>query len=323
MSSNENDVKNNLQNDKKVVFKKELVETATRIAVTSFSVATILYPLKVFETRIQTGMTKGFSFSPFLFNYKNLQPLINGFLTANKASLTKNSVLANRETISNQVDHLMGDKEAKAKINYSGLFITAGIITTLDTLSGQYYANTGVLNSLGYGIPQLNSKQKLRFASIGLIPRGMKNFAVTCACISAATSAVHNPITGEKNLLINALITNTLFAFLVSPFIAVEIIYKRKIAGINLQTLQTPTYPKVIKTMWQEGGVRTFFRGSLFNGVYTSLAFLTINGVGYLMDNYLFSPHYQVENKSTFFAPKTVANAEEKTQQAGEKLSRS
>lgn len=303
MAKKEDNIDNYSYQGPSTLFKKEFLKAGTRITITSVAVAVALEPLYLWQTRLQTGVAKsGCLFrSPFLFNYKNIQPFIKGCWDASKASLAKNSVLANREPISHEVDELVGSKESKEN-KYASTLLTAGTLASLDTLTGQYYANKRTLHALKIDI-KLTLRQKFSFAKIGLLSRGFKNFAVTLAYVNTASSTIRFPVLADKTPLLNSLLSNVFFAYLVCPFIAAETIYKRKIASINLQTLQTPSYAHVVKTAWQEGGIKTFFRGSLINGLYTTVAFLTINSVNYLLDNYLFNANWQKNSRATFFPP--------------------
>ena len=307
---------------KPTIMENEYFQVATRMVATSVGVASVLYPLDVYKTRLQVDaksskVTMGVAgSSPFMWSYRVVAPFVSGFINANKSSLIKNSVLSNRETVSTSVDALIAEKkiEQNALKKHQGLLLTTGVIAGLDTTFTQYYSNIRVLNSLGER-PVLSMLDKLAFAKEGALIRGSRNYLTTLACIGA-NALLSNQLTPylprSTNAFAHDATTSILAGFAIAPFInALDVIYKNKIKQIDMETLKTPGVGKVISTLWDKGKFAPFTRGSATTGVYTALAFMTINGISVLLDKYVFppteslveSPVKNKVNRNAFFAP--------------------
>lgn len=293
-----------------------IFESLVRTFATAVTVTTVLYPVDILQTRLQLGRDKlpaNISLaSPFLFNYRTLQPLISGFGSAMKASLLRNTIIANREKISSLVDAKQPidkepiEPEQELNLNkpgqrtllkqYSSLVITTGIIGALDTLATQYYANKKVLNVAGLN-PLFTPLQKLQLMRQGIGLRGSRNVLNTFACISATSILPNllNPVISQKMYPTVNNVTSTIIAgFAVSPVVNIaDTIYKRKINSLNLEKLTTEPYLGIIHKIYNENGVRPFFRGSLLGGIQSSLVFGTVNGVNWIMSKYVFPKNYE------------------------------
>lgn len=302
---------------------KEFFEIGVRIVTTASAVATVLLPLDIIKTRLQVGVVAVPQFGPALFN----RALIQNWVNVNKASLTKNTVISNRDAVSTRVETMIDDQGNKPNFfkRHQGLLATTSIISILDTSFTQYYSNMSTLNSLGQEIPVLTRKQKLYFTKEGIVVRGGRNFITTLGLLSVNTvlSDFIHPWVSKEQVLAHTVLTTIVAGFCVAPASnALDVIYRRKIAGVNLETLRTPPYRQLIRNVVGQEGFNPFFRGSLLSGIYTSAAFGTISGISYILDNYVFPQTKEVlpvqeskqvkihslKDKPAFFTPVSVDN---------------
>lgn len=303
-------------------YQREAFQIVARIFITSTTVTTVLFPLEVFRTLVQTDTEKGttnigknnplsrnpFSFiSPLLFNFGRMDSMVSGFMNSNKSSLVRNTMLTNKDSVSENVDSVIIDEtQPPTRISksrqYASLVVTTGLISMGDTLLTQYHTNLSIFNALKI-IPDLNGKQKLIFATRGMAARGTKTFATTLGCIASGTaiSDMLNPLISREGHYapIHYLIAGSICGFIVAiPSNIGDVIYKNTLKEMNLQTLQMPTYQDKVRSLLKNNGVRIFFQGSMVGGFYNTLAFATFNGVSWYLDNRVFIS----ENRNSFFS---------------------
>ena len=319
MSCNETEMRDNIQKDQNNLnyLQNPLVQSIIRIFVTSSTVATALYPLEVIITRLQTGTKGSLSLNPMLYSHQVLRPLISGYLTTQKASLVKNSVLSNKDKVSEHIENLAGEKKPEPGFlkKHQDMLLTSFIIANIDTLLTQYFANKRILNVLGEQL-SLSFLEKLKFAKEGLMLRGGKNFMTTLGCISATTlfSDLFNPlISKEKHLFIHTAASSLVAGFMVTPVSnALDVIYKNKIKQMNLVTMKSPDFKKILTELVKSEGKKALLRGSLFNCISNSLGFIVVNGVAEMMNQSLFnqSSTSTIGNqRNTFFASSPKAES--------------
>jgi|GEM_PF-7095205 len=270
-------------------------QSTIKAFVTSTTVASVLYPVNLWQTRMQVGATGNFSSNPFMLAY--------GFLNANRQSLLKTSVSSNQESLTECIESATGRKKA-----FFNMFMSSVIIAFLDTFLTQYYSNSRVLNGLQI-IPVINTRAlKFILARQGLEVRLTRNFITTLGCIGGTTtlSDIVNPFLAKNTYpLPHFAATTFVTAVLLAPLIsALDVIGKNQLKQINPFTLQTPSYQEVIKELFSKGGLSSFMRGWHINIIYTTTAFGIIHGVSWGLNEYVFKPAaIPANNPHSFFKP--------------------
>ncbi|MGQ3888045.1 hypothetical protein ACQUW5_03305 [Legionella sp. CNM-1927-20] len=302
-------VSNNIQTNNlkapSYAIQNEYAKAVIRVFATSVSIASALYPLEVIQMRKQMGVkgigVKAGFFTPAMFNYKTIKPLVQGFLTANKSSLIKNSVIANRETVSTHVDSVVGEKGKESNKNVSNFkveTISAGLIAGIDTGFTQIYANLRSLNALGYTL-SIPMSQKFEFFKQGLLIRGTRNYFSALACMGSTgmISDFLNPyISRTTNPVSHNALTSIIGGFAVAPFInTADVLYRRKIKGMNLETFETPSVKQIFTELvkpqgkFSFRGVKALGAGTFIGGVNGAVALAVLNGSSWVLDKYVFS----------------------------------
>jgi len=299
-------------------FQNEAFQFFTRIVITSTTVTTVLFPLELTRTLLQTNTDKAkegyrsrnpFSMvSPLLFNFGRVHSLVNGYVNSNKSSLIRNTMLSNKESVADNVDAVTEFKALWQEWLRQGfsLMATAAIIASFDTLLTQYHTNLGVLNAQGV-VPVLNTQQKFSFAFKGITARGTKTFTTTLGCIASGTlisdMVDQYLISRNSHPYAHALGSGSLCGFLIAPVSNVfDVLYKNTLKMINLTTGEMPRYRLVAHTLWRNHGPRIFLQGSLVGGLYNTVAFVTFNGITWFLDNRIFIN----ENRHVFFNTGTI-----------------
>lgn len=305
-------------------FQHEAFQITARILITSTTVTTVLFPLELLRTLMQTNTNqeKGtttlsrnpFSLiSPLLFNFGRVHSLVNGYMNSNKSSLVRNTMLNEKESVSKNVDSVLIDETQQQPLNkvrqYASLVVATGLISGGDTILTQYHTNLSIFNALKV-IPNLKGRQKLIFATRGMAARGTKTFATTLGCIASSTviSDMLNPwIHRNGNYApVHYFLAGAICGFIAAPFSNVgDVIYKNTLKLMNLATLEMPTYRETARTLLKNNGARIFFRGSAVGGFYNTVAFVAYNGITWYLDNRIFIS----DNRNSFFSTgKTISS---------------
>ncbi|STX28079.1 Uncharacterised protein [Legionella beliardensis] len=296
-----------------------------KIGGTSVGVATILYPLEVLRDRAQLDIQSSFKLkdmfkfkfkdinfnnlkssfkSPVMFNYKTLMPFIQGYINANRMSLGKNTVIAQRDPVSQHVESFIGEKgkENTDPVGNNGRFnynkyavpsIAALIITTLDMTFTQYYSNMRVFNTMGKVIELESLKQKFDFMRAGAPLRFVRNYGSTLACLATST-ILREPIDAyiphDTSPYIHNAATSLIASTVIAPGVnAFEWWYRNQMKQFNTQTFKTPSSWQVLKEAVKTSGLKTPLRGLKWTIITNGLAFFAINGISDLLDTYVFT----------------------------------
>lgn len=275
-----------------------LFEFATRVFVTASAVTLVLRPMDVYLTQLQTGMAAGpksvgwVKASPFLFFFRAMQPYFSGLPQAVQASALKNSFMANRDHFSRAVEGPVVETKPSSAAKFQGLVLTSSLIAGLDTSATNYLNNNLTLKAMGID-PILNLREKIALSRHGFLARYSRNFAATIGCIGAASvfgSTVNPVISKKEHPVLNNIVTSSAAGFVLAPMInALEYTHRLKLKDLNLETMQArSSYAKLIKSVWQEAGLKPFMRGTFVKGVACASVFTTVNITAYLMDEFLF-----------------------------------
>lgn len=286
-------------------FNSSLYESFVRTFGTGIAVASALYPLEVYLTRLQTGGCNQSSVmrsSPVLLSWKALLPLIRGYSSTVQASVMKNSVIANRSTISRNVEESVSTEKLNASAKYTTLALTTGVIAGLDTAFTNYQSNTRVLTSNGI-VPTFNNVfDRFRFGSQGLSLRYLRNFFGAMGCIGADTvlsDLVKPYVSDEEHPILNKVVTSLFAGLLVTPFTnAFDIISKRKVSSVDFGNMSSKSYLELISELFKAEGAMGFTRGLGVNSVRTVLAFFLVNTINDYISQHVFSD----DNQAGFFA---------------------
>jgi|GEM_PF-5851432 hypothetical protein len=284
---------------------KEIVLPFLTAGLTGSTIACTLYPIEYIQTRMQIGVAKSnLGFSAFFL--ANWRPIFTGLFHANKASLVKNGVLSQRDSVHDQVHGLHdNEKPITAMKRYISTVATAGIIGFFDTVFTHYFANHRIRNAMGETVKFKSKAEMRQFAFAGINPRLFRNFFNAFFCIGANTiiqPKVNDLFPGNQYPMINFIFSN-LSAGMMGSFIMnpLDVIYKRKIQQMDMSTMKTPSAWKVAKELIRDGarpyftgslsvgtlfkgafhGTKPLFVGSIYGGVMNAIVFGILNGVDF------------------------------------------
>ncbi|EKD71247.1 MAG: hypothetical protein ACD_46C00230G0002 [uncultured bacterium] len=275
------------------------MKAASQAIFTSLGVATILYPLEIFQTRKQTFVNQKM---PFTINSLALKSLWNGYLSSNKASLMKNSVMSNRDHVQYHVDKAFEKdnqqiheemiekthEEMTERKKFTSSFIASSIIGFFDTVSTQYWANLKIHQMLGQN-HHFSFPEKFKFSLIGFPTRYTKNYLNAFFCLSTVTilNEPFNQLFPAEQYGITAPIFTTLTAGIASGATtnAIEVIYKNQVNQADIKLGKTPSAYQVAKALFHYHGPSVFMRGAGWNIVSTTIAYGVINIIDMMMNH--------------------------------------
>lgn len=304
------------QEGEKTIY-RDFSQQALLCVLTGVSVATVVYPLEVMQTRMQLG------YSSLLLS--NAKFFLAGLMNANKASMCKTSMMSQQDVVHSPIhDVIHGkDESPQACKHLYATLLTSGIIGGMDSATTNYSSNRRILNAINQNPVVEGIKNKFKFALIGLNTRFLKSSTNAFFCIGAST-ILNDPM--QRLLPQHSYGIETYAATIASGLISgfltngLGLIYKTQIMLIEVPTLKAPSAYHVTNDLIAKNGVTVLTRGSLYSMLTTILAFGTMQAVDQLMSAYFFalnreeSKHRLTEGHQ-FFTP---TNNTPKAREAGE-----
>ncbi len=172
----------------------------------------------------------------------------------------------------------------------------------MDTIVTQYFANKRVFTAQGISFNFSSWQQRFQFMLKGMPLRGTRNFFNAFACIAASNhlSKLIDPlISKDKNPFLHHATTFFLAGVPVSMLITpMDVIYRKALIRINLDTLEVPGYREVCKEILGNGGFKKFFCGAKSTAISTVLAYAVIHATDYGVNQF-----HHGKTFGCFFAP--------------------
>ncbi|WP_419420261.1 hypothetical protein ACNVED_02895 [Legionella sp. D16C41] len=176
----------------------EYGKALTTAGVTSFSVATVMYAFELRQAEKQLGIAVSLM-NPATMNYRALNIIFRGYVKANQGSLMKNAAITQKDSISSNVDSMLGEKGKENKPNtgninkYAVTGISAAGVTLLDMGFTHYLANVRALLAAQKDYPLLSVADRFKLYKGNIAPFGTKSYLPSLA--SVASKAVKESIT--------------------------------------------------------------------------------------------------------------------------------
>lgn len=314
--------------DDYVLGHKSVLQPIVQTGMTGMMVATFCYPLEVLQTWQQVGMPASMKFTgPLLIGLKPIvRPLAEGYVQAQKASLLRNGVVANREHVNNKVNEYIGKEEAQTNIESNipetnvknkalGIGITSVLISGSYTLLSSTTNNRRLLKTLLMEVPEVvGVLNRMKFAAMCMPARGTSNLINTgILTMTTVLQVERREKTNNKDDLIFNLGSSMLSGGVVGLMTNwLDVITKTQMRGMDKIKLVTPSMLETAKKIHNVGGKVAFMKGAYYSILMNVAAFSAMGVADYFTNEKLFSKR-RVESyhqrHSAFHKPKHDAGS--------------
>lgn len=287
---------------------KSVLQPIVQTGTTGMMVATFCYPLEVLQTWRQVGMPASMKFTgPLLIGLKPVvRPLAEGYVQAQKASLLRNGVVANRENVHSKVDEYISKEEPQTNIETTipgadtnirnkalGIGVTSMVISSSYTLLSSIINNKRLLKTLLMEVPEVvGVLNKMKFAAMCMPARGTSNLINTGILTMTTVLQVERREKTNNNkddLLFNvgsSMVSGGVVGLMTNWL---DVITKKQMQGMDKVKLVTPSIFETARKIHTLGGNRAFMKGCSYSMLMNVAAFSAMGLTDFLVNEKLFS----------------------------------